>query len=174
MDEDSPREQIAPPPDKRSARVPIMLAVSGVVLATALGTVATLSAAPKTTSGQSPNQRVQVNPYTGQTVGTSATPTTDTNAPVGSPTPVTSTTTAAPTTTRRMIVTTTSGPHGITTVTIPDPTQPSSPSKSSDSNPPTDNPPTDSGTPPPSSNPSSSPISPPPSSGGNPPGPGGQ
>jgi hypothetical protein len=118
MDEDSPREQIAPPPDKRaSARVPILLAVSGVVLATALGTVATVTTASKTNTGQSPNSgHVQVNPYTGQTVGTSSAaasttaPTTTTTAPT------------APTTTRRLIVTTTSGPHGITTVTIPETT----------------------------------------------------
>lgn len=125
MDEDSPREQTAPPPDRRtSARVPIMLAVSGVVLATALGTVAMVTAAPKTTSGQPNNQRVQVNPYTGQTVGTSSTPTTDTTSQAGSPTPNTTTSTTSPTTTRRMIVTTTSGPHGYTTVTIPETTVP--------------------------------------------------
>ena len=173
MDEDSPREQTAPPTEKRSARVPIMLAVSGVVLATALGTVATVTAAPKTTSGQSPNQRVQVNPYTGQTVGTSST-TSTTTSQAGSPTPDTATSTTAPaTTTRRMIVTTTSGPHGITTVTIPDPTQ-SNPGKSSSPPPsspsdPTDPPPSSpSGTPdPPPSSPSGSPT-------GNPPGPGGK
>jgi hypothetical protein len=131
MDEDSPREQTAPPADKRaSARVPIMLAVSGVVLATAVGTVATVSAAPKTSSGQSPNTRVQVNPYTGQTVGTSQTTTTnDPTSSQDSTTPTgTSTVTTAPTTTRKLIVTTTSGPHGITTVTLPDTGQ-SSPTK---------------------------------------------
>src|SRR5579875_1331922 len=117
MDVDNPREQTAPPADKRpSARVPIMLAVSGVVLATAVGTIATVSAAPNTSSGQSANTRVQVNPYTGQTVGTSQT--TTTNAPT-SPDSTTqsatsTSTTTAPTTTRKLIVTTTSGPHGIT------------------------------------------------------------
>ena len=84
MDEDNPREQTAPPPDKRaSARVPIMLAVSGVVLATAFGTIATVAAAPKTSAGQSPNTRVQVNPYTGQTVGTSQTTTTNATSSTG-------------------------------------------------------------------------------------------
>ncbi|HEY4023424.1 MAG TPA: hypothetical protein VGM75_32400 [Pseudonocardiaceae bacterium] len=149
MDEDNPREQLAPPPDKRaSARVPILLAVSGVVLATALGTVATISAAPKTTSGQSPNTgRVQVNPYTGQTVGTSQTPAGSPTPPQGSTSQTTApNSTTAPTTTHRAKVTTTSGPHGFTTVTIPDTTTPPPPPPPTTTTPP---PPTTTPPPPP-------------------------
>ncbi len=167
MDEDNPREQTAPPPDTRkSARVPIMLAVSGVVLATALGTIATVvSSAPKSASGQpSNNAHVQVNPYTGQTVGTSTAVDSPTPTEGGSPTPTTAeTSTTAPTTTRRMIVTTTSGPHGITTITTWDSAPPSKPGKPSSSNPPTDPPPTD--PPPTDPSPSDPPPSSPPTSG---------